>query len=88
MAKHKIIPFGNNMLIEPVEKRQVLVSDRKSLCEYGKVVAVGSEVKEIKVGDTVGYLVWGISSLEIDGVTHYFVPESSEFLLGTIHEQD
>lgn len=82
----KIIPFGKNMLIEPVEKKQVLVSDRKSLCEYGKVIAVGNDVKMTKIGDMVGYLIWGISSLEINDKTYYFVPENDEFLLGTIHE--
>jgi co-chaperonin GroES (HSP10) len=81
-----IKPFGNNILVEPTAKKQILVSDRKSLCEYGKVIAIGKDVKEIKIGDTIGYLVWGISSLEIGNKTHYFVPESAEFLLGTIHE--
>lgn len=79
-----IKPFGRNIVVEPVEKKQILVSDRKSLCEYGKVVSIGEEVKSIKVGDTIGYLVWGINSLQIDEKTYYFVPEDDEFLLGTI----
>lgn len=72
------------MLVKPVEKKQILISDSKSLCEYGEVIEVGSEVKEIKVGDTIGYLVWGINSLEIDDQKHYFVPETDEFVLGKI----
>ena len=46
-----IKPFGNQILVEPVEQKQVLVSQQKSLCEYGKVLAVGSDVKHVKVGD-------------------------------------
>lgn len=78
----KIKPFGNNMLILPTEKKQAL--GQKPLCEYGTVLEIGSEVKNVKVGDTVGYLIWGVSSLEIEGKKHYFVPESSDFLLCTI----
>jgi co-chaperonin GroES (HSP10) len=80
----KIIPFGKNLLIEPNEKKQTLVSDTKSLCEYGTVIEVGDEVEKIQKGDMVGYLVWGINSLEIDGKKYYFVPEDDQFLLGKL----
>lgn len=76
-----IKPFGQNILIEPVIKTQILVAEKASLCEYGKVISVGPDVKVIKPGDTVGYLVWGISALEIDGKNYYFVPENTDFLL-------
>lgn len=79
-----IKPFGNQILVEPVEQKQVLVSRQKSLCEYGKVLAVGSDVKHVKVGDTIGFTVWGLNSLEVEGKKHYFVQEDSQFLLGTI----
>lgn len=79
-----IKPFGNQILVEPVEQKQVLVSQQKSLCEYGKVLAVGSDVKHVKVGDTIGFTVWGLNSLEVEGKKHYFVQEDSQFLLGTI----
>lgn len=81
-----IKPFGTNVLIEPAAKKQILVSDQGSLCEYGKVVAIGDGVTSIKVGDTIGFLVWGISKLDIEGKTFYFLPESSDFILGFIEE--
>lgn len=77
----KIIPFGSQMLIEPIQKKQAL---SQSLCEYGNVVAIGSEVNEIKVGDTIGFLVWGLNSLEIDEKKYYFCKESDEFILGKV----
>ncbi len=77
-------PFGKNIQIEPIENKQVLVSDQGSLCEYGKVIAVGSDVKEIKVGDTIGYLVWGINSLKVGEKKYYFVPETDDFILGHV----
>ena len=84
-----IIPFGKNILVKPIQKKQVLISDVGTLCEYGEVIAVGDEVSKIKEGDIIGYTVWGINSFVIDdgtanGSKHYFVPESSEFILGKI----
>lgn len=81
-----IKPFGKNILISPTAKTQVLLSEQGSLCEYGKVIAIGDEVQKVKVGDVVGFVVWGIQKLEVDDSTYYFIPESSDFLLGTIEE--
>lgn len=80
----KIIPFGNNILVKPQESESVLKSFEGTLCEYGEVLAVGQDVQRIKVGDIIGYTVFGINSLEIDGKKAYLVPETSEFILATI----
>lgn len=79
-----IKPYGRNILVEPVEKNQILSADNRPLCEYGKVVAVGDDVEWVEVGDTIGYTVWGVNHLEIDGKRYYFVPEDDQFLLGAI----
>ena len=81
-----IKPFGKNILIQPAAKAQVLVSEQGSLCEYGKVIAIGDEVTKVKVGDTVGFLVWGVQKLDVRDTIYYFIPESSDFILGTIEE--
>ena len=80
----EIKPFGNQILVKPVEKKQILVAEKNPLCEYGEVLAIGDAVKTIKVGDIIGYTVWGINHLEIDDTRHYFIPETAEFILGTI----
>lgn len=79
-----ITPFGNQILVKPTEKKQVLISERKSLCEYGEIMAIGDEVQKLKVGDIIGYTVWGINSLEINDEKHYFIPEDSRFVLGKL----
>ncbi len=79
MDNHKIIPFGNQILIEPVETNSAL--GQKSLCEYDKVIAIGDLVEKVKVGDTLAFLVWGLNSLELNEKKYYFVAESDEFVL-------
>lgn len=80
-----IIPFGYNILVEPVKRKRHVVSDQASLCEYGKVIALGKDCTgQIKVGDTIGYTVWGLKHLEIGDTRYYFVPESDDFILGVI----
>lgn len=80
----KIIPFGFNILVKPIEKTEILFGEKGTLCEYGEVMAIGDEVQKIKVGDTIGYSTFGVKSLDIHGTRYYFVPEASEFLYGTV----
>lgn len=79
-------PFGRQILIEPV-KQKTLLTGENTLTEYGKVIAIGNKVEEIKVGDVVGFLVWGLNHLDIDEVRHYLVYEDDQFLLGTITDE-
>jgi len=79
-----IQPLGDNLIVLPAEKKQILVSDNKNLCLYGEVQAIGDEVKKIKVGDKVVYEMWGLKSPEIDGEKVHFISESSPFLLGKL----
>lgn len=80
----KLLPFGDYLLIEPVPKSQVLVSDDEILCNYGTVIAVGSKADKELVGKAVGYEVWGVKTIEIGDKKHYLISQSSDFLLGEI----
>ena len=80
----KITPFGINVLVVPTEAPTILKSTEGNLCEYGVVKEIGDEVREIKVGDTIAFVKWGIKSLEINDEKHYFIPEDDRFVLGTI----
>lgn len=80
----EITPFGINMLIKPIEANTILKSSEVSLCEYGDVLAVGSLVTSIKVGDVIAFTKWGTKHVEINNEKHYFIPEDDRFILGTI----
>lgn len=77
-----IRPFGNNILIQPATRKQVLVADDGMLCEYGDVIAVGPDVKTVKVGDKIGYSVFGIEKLVVEEEKFYLIPEIPTFVLG------
>lgn len=81
-----IKPFGDRILVKPIVRQQVLVSDDGNLNEYGEVIAIGDNVEIIKVGDKIGFSVFGIEKLVIEDEKFYFIQESPEFLLGTITE--
>lgn len=80
----KITPFGNNILVKPHERETILKSAEGSLSEYGEVIAIGDCVKSVRVGDTIGFTIFGINALEIDGKKAYLVPETPEFILATV----
>ena len=79
-----IKPFGNNILVQPIEEKQVLVSEEPSLSCYGTVLDVGQDVQRIKVGDKVAFLLWGVNHVDIEKKRYYFIPELSEFILGFV----
>jgi co-chaperonin GroES (HSP10) len=79
----KIKPFGKNVWVKPNEQKQVLVSDSKTFCENGEIFAIGDEVKKLKVGDKVAYVIWGLNHSEIEGEKFYIVPEDDRFVLFT-----
>ena len=80
----KIKPFGNNILVKPHEQDTILKATEGGLCEYGEVLEIGSDVKEIKVGDVLGFTVWGVNRLNIENEKFYFIPEDSRFVLGVV----
>lgn len=82
----KVKPFGDRILIKPIERKTVLVSDDGTLNEYGEVIAIGEDVKRIKMGDKIGFSVFGIEKLVIEEEKFYFIQESPEFLLGVIED--
>ena len=82
----KILPYGRRILVKPVERKQILVSDDGTLNEYGVIVEVGGAVKHFKKGDKIGFSVFGIEKLVIDEEKYYFLLEDDEFLLAKIED--
>lgn len=80
MTQYK--PYKNNILIEPESKNKI-IGDTSKFYLFGKVLDIGSEVKDIKIGDTIGYTLWGLTEIvEADGTKHFFVQDNSDFILG------
>lgn len=80
-----IRPYGDYLLVKPHERKQVLRVDDGALSEYGEVVALGEGCNEsIKIGDTIGFSVFGVEKLVIDEEKYYFIRQNAEFLLCVI----
>lgn len=77
LIQSEIIPYGEYLYVEPVEKGQVLVSERATLQTYGKVLEIGDEVKRTGVGDVVAFELWDLCNFSLDGKEKYFVKESN-----------
>ncbi len=64
------------MVVEPIEKKEVLIKDNEAkLNLYAKVLAVGPDVKYTQVGDYISFDLWGLTDKEINGKMYYFVSE-------------
>lgn len=93
MAKRKIIPLGDRVLVRPEEmtvetKSGIIIPDTasKERPEQGVVVAVGEGrvtddgktiALRIKVGDTVVFSKYGPDEIELDGEKYYILNESN-----------
>lgn len=82
----KFIPFYDKVQIKPLEKEGLLKGENDQYLEIGEVMAVGQEVKFLKVGDTVFFDAWGMQKTpKVEGEEQFFVvPERSQFILGKI----
>lgn len=81
-------PFGNNIHVEPVSRNKI-IGEKAKYYLYGKVIAVGEDVKKIRVGDEVGYVLWGLKEIEFaDGTKQYFMQEHTDFILGVKHADE
>lgn len=77
------IPFDDKIEIRPFQRKSVIQDGSNNFEEYGEVVSVGKDVVFVSPGDTVFFMSYGCSKTpEVDGVQHYIVPCTSEFILG------
>lgn len=81
-------PLGNRVLVERLEEAATTASgiiipdNAKEKPSQGKIVAIGSDVEEIEIGDTVVFGKYVGNELSIDG-TEYLIIEADE-LFGII----
>ncbi len=76
-------PLGDRLLIQRVEESNTTASgiiipdNAKEKPSKGKVIAVGSEVEDINVDDTVVFGKYSGNEINIDG-TEYLIMECSD----------
>ena len=76
-------PLGDRLLIQRVEEANTTASgiiipdNAKEKPSKGKVIAIGSEVEDINVDDTVVFGKYSGNEINIDG-TEYLIMESSD----------
>jgi chaperonin GroES len=76
-------PLGDRLLIQRVEESNTTASgiiipdNAKEKPSKGKVIAIGSEVEDINVDDTVVFGKYSGNEISIDG-TEYLIMESSD----------
>lgn len=80
------VAYGSNIMVKP-EKKDSVLSDNVNAPKYwlyGEVVSVGKDVKDIVIGDIVGYDKFGIKDIDKDGEKYFFIKDDSDFILGVI----
>lgn len=74
-------PFGKNILVKP-ELKDKVVGEKAMYHLYGEVLAIGDEVKKVKVGDILGWTLFGIEEVvEKNGNKIFLVQENDDFIL-------
>lgn len=77
------VPYKDKIEIQPIKEEGILERMSSNYQEAGTVLAVGSEVTDIAVGDTLYFLSHGCwETAKVDGISHYVVPATSEYILG------
>lgn len=76
-----IQPLADRVVLQQLDAEEttksgiILPDSAKEKPAEGKVMAVGSEVKEVKTGDTVLYGKYGPTEVKIDDVEYMVVKE-------------
>ena len=82
MAKTKVTPLGDRVLVEPVTVDEtspagIIIPDTASQekPKHGTVIAVGEldDVQDVKVGDTVLFSDYGYDEVKVDGKEYYII---------------
>ena len=80
-SKITLKPLSDKLVLEQVEAETksaagiILPSDAQEKPKQAKVLAVGSDVKEIKPGDVVLYKSYGPDEVKVDGAEYLIAKE-------------
>lgn len=80
----KIQPIGNRIFIQPEDADSVLKLSNPQKKEKGTVLAIGKDVDEVKVGDTIIFTPWAVDVYEENGEKYYFVTQDPVVVLAVV----
>lgn len=83
-SKLKIKPFGRRIYLQAVMPAgKFITNDSVKLNDKWKIVAIGDEVKKLKVGDVLFLKGYALEHVEDDdtGILHSFTFEDDDFIL-------
>lgn len=82
MEENDFVPLFDNILIAPETEETFLVTDNTLLTENAKVISIGPDVKNVKVGDIIGTFIFGIKHLNRNGKKYHTIRELPAFVQG------
>lgn len=74
-------PYGRRIHVRPEAAKTLIQSNEANLIEKAVVIAVGTSVFNIRVGDIVLFTSFGVDSIDIDGERNYFLLDDDAFIL-------
>lgn len=82
MNEETFLPLFDNILLNPETEDYLLKQTDPTYTENGIVVAVGPDVKTVKVGDKIATFVFGMKHATRDGKTYHTIRELPAFIQG------
>lgn len=83
----KVQAIGNKIIAKPVEMKKhtstsgiTIPDSANSKLPIGKVISIGSEVKNVKVGDTVLFAKWEGTEIKIENELHFVFEDKPEHI--------
>lgn len=82
----QIKPYKNKIQIKIQEPKvgNLDLSSKKTATEVGEVIAIGENVKDIKVGDIVMFKSWGVDIITYQDEQYYFISCDAECICAII----
>jgi chaperonin GroES len=81
MAKPKLIPLADRVVVEPVTEKKtlsgIIIPDAagKERPERGTMITINKKIVELKVGDEIMFTKYGPEEVKVDGLDYYILRE-------------
>lgn len=82
----KLKPLSNEVQIKIDEAKAGVLNmeSTQTAVEFGEIVALGENVKGLKVGQKIAFKAWSVDIVSIDGKRYYFINMDTNGIKATI----